>query len=662
VQTRIDFYPEGGDLVAGVRNRVYFHAHDSAGQPIELDAQIVDGEKNVLANVRTQHRGRGYFSLLPRPEQNYWFAARIGDAPETRFELPTAVTEGVAIQTSGDVFTDETPIQVELRAKRPHGFLVLAASCKQAIVGLEQIAADEFQPSSDGQVAVRRTIQVVPQTNGVVHVTLFDGSVNPPQALADRIVFFRPRQHIQVQVELPDGNYEPGQQITLSLLTTDEEGVPQSAFLDASLVLQDGAETSGDGFFGIEPNSGALPTHLYLAEELGVGAILEGDCDWGQAAEPEKALYLLLATQSVPSTRNSVSHANTLGFAAEFAEAEEDLGEGKRSEDEALRRRSLSRVNLPRPKIVFANSALSSARNSSNVSQVPGPLRRFAPVAIVASLLLGLLLVLDAAMPYIGRRGAAFSLAGLAVAVLLVGGLWLTPSKKQTAAISNAVVSEEAFLPESSTEDRFEDRVESAAQPFDAASSSPTEVLVEEGVPLPAKGAMPPPAALPFDRFEENPAKVGVDMAAEVQGLKKKGPTQEPTASGLGQASGLREAAPSTERRLNEQRDLNVSSGGQTAPPAAQQIQSVPVPPVDGKGQRLDRMFRKVIQLKQQNRAASDKQTMTTGESVLITDANGRATVTLQLPPQQGIVKLRLDAQSAGRLGSIEKTIVVGQR
>ena len=653
-QTQIDFYPEGGDLVAGVRNRVYFHAHDSGRQPIELNGQVVDGQNRVLAVVQTQYRGRGHFSLLPLPKQNYWFVARIGDDPETRFQLPTAVSEGVAIQTNGNVFSDKTPIQVELRARRPHRSLVLAASCKQAIVGLEQIDDDEFQPSSGGQVAVQRTIQVVPQTNGVVHVTLFDGSVNPPQALADRIVFFRPKQHIQVQVNLPDGNYQPGQQITLSLLTTDEEGVPQSAFLDASLVLQESEGTPQNDALGIARNSEPLPTHLYLAEELGEGTLLQGDCDWGQTTEPEQALDLLLATQSGPGFENSVSPANTLSFATEFDEAKEALGEGTRSEDEALRRRSLARANLPTPKIVFSNSVLSSPRDFSNVSQVSGRLHRFAPVAIVASMLLGLLLVLDAVLPYVGRRVAAFSLAGLAVAVLLVGGFWLGPDKSQTAAISNAVVSEEAFLAAPSKEDR----AESVAQPVHSESPSPIEALIEEDVPLAAKGASTPPTAPAFDRFEQSSGPFEVER----QRLESPGLTQE-SASGRGGDSGLREAVPPTDPRLTKQRDLNLAIGGQTGELATQSLQSAAG---DGEGQRLDRVFRKVIQLKQKNRAASadaaiEKQNMRTGESVLITDANGRATVTLQLPPQQGVVKLRLDAQSAGRLGSIEKTIVVGQ-
>ncbi|HMC89552.1 MAG TPA: zf-HC2 domain-containing protein, partial [Gemmataceae bacterium] len=52
----VEFFAEGGDLVAGVPNRVYFQARTMLGKPAELQGRIVDQDgKVVVAKVETLH-------------------------------------------------------------------------------------------------------------------------------------------------------------------------------------------------------------------------------------------------------------------------------------------------------------------------------------------------------------------------------------------------------------------------------------------------------------------------------------------------------------------------------------------------------------------------------------------------------------------------------
>ena len=57
------FYPEGGDLVAGLRNRVYFTARDPLGKPVELSGRIVDAEGHDRGGRRDDARGDGRVQL-----------------------------------------------------------------------------------------------------------------------------------------------------------------------------------------------------------------------------------------------------------------------------------------------------------------------------------------------------------------------------------------------------------------------------------------------------------------------------------------------------------------------------------------------------------------------------------------------------------------------
>src|SRR5262249_55078318 len=44
---QVEFFPEGGDLITGVPNRVYFQARTMLGKPAELRGRIVDQDGQV---------------------------------------------------------------------------------------------------------------------------------------------------------------------------------------------------------------------------------------------------------------------------------------------------------------------------------------------------------------------------------------------------------------------------------------------------------------------------------------------------------------------------------------------------------------------------------------------------------------------------------------
>src|SRR5260370_36218306 len=50
---RIEFFPEGGSLVAGVPNRVYFRAEDGGGLSSAWEGQVVNSKGNKVPDVKT---------------------------------------------------------------------------------------------------------------------------------------------------------------------------------------------------------------------------------------------------------------------------------------------------------------------------------------------------------------------------------------------------------------------------------------------------------------------------------------------------------------------------------------------------------------------------------------------------------------------------------
>src|SRR5262249_10169473 len=58
-------FPEGGDLVAGLVNRLYVEARTPAKKPADIEASIVDKSGREVASFKTAHEGRGRVTFTP---------------------------------------------------------------------------------------------------------------------------------------------------------------------------------------------------------------------------------------------------------------------------------------------------------------------------------------------------------------------------------------------------------------------------------------------------------------------------------------------------------------------------------------------------------------------------------------------------------------------
>lgn len=63
--TRLQFFPEGGDLVAGVESMVAFKADDQFGLPVDVRGSIQDKTGKEILTFTSEHDGMGKFLVTP---------------------------------------------------------------------------------------------------------------------------------------------------------------------------------------------------------------------------------------------------------------------------------------------------------------------------------------------------------------------------------------------------------------------------------------------------------------------------------------------------------------------------------------------------------------------------------------------------------------------
>lgn len=228
----IQFYPEGGQLIPQVENRVYFFAHNGRGFPVDLQAKIVDSNRNSFADVSTEFAGRGYFMLRPDARERYELVAPQADAiaplPEASENARVTLTAERSVLSAGE------PLRVQVTSLDPEAQLLVSASAFGATMGQELVRFDSPQPDNAPlQTAV--TVPLAEEAAGVIDVTLYDYRQTPPKPLASRLVCRPPARYWKVQATEQEVS-EQDFTACWSIQVKDEAGAKAPATLGISAV------------------------------------------------------------------------------------------------------------------------------------------------------------------------------------------------------------------------------------------------------------------------------------------------------------------------------------------------------------------------------------------------------------------------------------------
>ncbi|HVE84328.1 MAG TPA: MG2 domain-containing protein [Myxococcales bacterium] len=214
-------YPEGGELVAGLKGRVYFEARTPAKKPADLEGDVIDqASGEVVGTFRSEHEGRGRFELAPQAGHTY--AARIHSPAgiQRTFPLPAVAADGVVLRTPQDVFRAGEPLRVGVTG-------VGGAPYRVSVAQREVEVASGIASEPDGTLALDPG-----EAGGVLTVTVFDRRGTP---LAERLVYRQPAHQLQVRLSADRKSYVPGGSAQLTVRTT-QNGKPVSAVVALSVI------------------------------------------------------------------------------------------------------------------------------------------------------------------------------------------------------------------------------------------------------------------------------------------------------------------------------------------------------------------------------------------------------------------------------------------
>jgi len=293
----LKFYPEGGDLVAGLKNRVAFEALNFYGKGTDVKGQIIDNQGNVISNFESFHLGKGSFEFTP--ELNKSYKAKILEPKNIskEYSLPDISAKGFVMNVENK--KTELIVTIQQNAGKKVG---LVAQQRGKIY-----FSQEF-PNQNKHI-IKIPTKDIPA--GVLHLTLFDENLIER---CERLVFVNPHKKLNIQITPDKATYQPRERVTLNISTTDETGLGVPANLSLSVVDDKILKMADD-------KQGHLLSALLLEQDV-KGKIEEPNF-YFDANEPkaEKALDLLLMTRGWSRfTWKQITGNPTLNHMAEKAE------------------------------------------------------------------------------------------------------------------------------------------------------------------------------------------------------------------------------------------------------------------------------------------------------------------------------------------------------
>ncbi len=260
-EMELKFYPEGGNLIAGIENRVAFEATMDDGE--WLEGELSPGD------IQTQSRGRGVFTITPAEGQTYEMTFTTTDGKSVKANLPKAEPQGVAIDVNVGTGNDSIFIQTRLAG-------VSADTLAMTIM---------HEGKLEAYVSLRPRVSIAPSdlAGGVNQVTVFD---TQGRVYADRLFFVTKPEQMQPTLTVTGlkDSYKPYEAIDLNI-KSQETDVP------ISLAVRDA--TRQDYIY----DNASIQAEMLLASEIrgfvpNPGWYFESDDN-----EHRQALDLLMMTQ-----------------------------------------------------------------------------------------------------------------------------------------------------------------------------------------------------------------------------------------------------------------------------------------------------------------------------------------------------------------------------
>lgn len=246
-KNNITFFPEGGDLVAGLGSLVAFKTQDSSGNGIMAKGSIISSKGDTITNFQSTEAGLGLFSFSPVAGESYRVVGNLGTEIFSSL-LPEVLAKGINMHVTTDSLNIKVAVginQAMLNEINGQNLTMVLKHCGEVVF--------------NGQFKAIKTLASIniPTQNlpgGLAILTLIDGLGRPH---CERLVYINKANKVKLAISMSKSAYGNREKVVLNLKSTDALG--QAIPATCALSVVDGA---------LPYDSENILSYLYLQSEI----------------------------------------------------------------------------------------------------------------------------------------------------------------------------------------------------------------------------------------------------------------------------------------------------------------------------------------------------------------------------------------------------------
>lgn len=242
----IQFLPEGGKLISGLKQTVAFKAIAPSGLGIDVKGKIVDGEGKEVIAFATTHNGMGEIAFIPLAGKTY--------IAQVEYDSETYVYPFPEVNDSGwnlSVNSYMRNFEVRIRAKNVENESYL----------LTGTVRNEVLYTKRGTFSEEEDIYIIPKSDFPTGVVAFTLHANDGIPLCERLTFNNQNDDLRVFLTTNKSTYSQRDKVEVEITAADAKGNPVMAPFSIAV-------THTDGFWDEQPDRETIMSHLYLSSDV----------------------------------------------------------------------------------------------------------------------------------------------------------------------------------------------------------------------------------------------------------------------------------------------------------------------------------------------------------------------------------------------------------
>lgn len=229
----LQFFPEGGQMIYGLNNRIAFKAIGPDGKGVAMAGAIFDEEGKKILDFKDHHLGMGAFNLQPEQGKNYFAKVNFNDGSTVDYPLPQANETGFIMNIKDMMENDLLEINILGNIPEEESLVITGIS-------RDEVKFSENISIQNGKVYQQK----IDKKQFPAGITRFNLARANGEPLAERLVFIDNQDDLKVTITTDKDHYRSREQVTMQVEAKDGQGNPVAsefslAITDDELVIPD---------------------------------------------------------------------------------------------------------------------------------------------------------------------------------------------------------------------------------------------------------------------------------------------------------------------------------------------------------------------------------------------------------------------------------------